>query len=70
MYIDKVLMRFSMESKRKGSYPCLMASSLRKCVLRKMKEGAHDLYIGLIMYAMLCTLADVSHFEFKSKIQV
>ena len=67
-YIDKVLKRFSMRDSKRGFLPMSHRIKLNKsqCPTMKDKRDRMDKIpyasaIGSIMYAMLCTLPDVSY---------
>ena len=67
VYIDKVLLRFSMEESKKGFLPLSHGVVLSKDMCPKTDEQKERMSripyasaIGSIMYAMLCTRPDVS----------
>ena len=67
-YIDKVLNRFSMQNSKRGFLPMCHGISLSKTRCPTMQDERDRMSkipytsaIGSIMYAMLCTLPDVSY---------
>ena len=68
IYIDKVLLRFSMQNSKKGFLPMSHGMSLSKTQdpssreeRDRMDQIPYASAIGSIMYAMLCTRPDVSY---------
>ncbi|KAL4280950.1 hypothetical protein GQ457_03G018240 [Hibiscus cannabinus] len=67
-YIDKVLKRFSMEESKRGFLPMRHGISLSKEICpstpqerERMGQIPYSSAIGSIMYAMICTLSDLSY---------
>ena len=67
-YIDKMLMRFSMDQSKRGFLPMVHGVSLSKSMCPKTQEERDHMSripyasaTGSIMYAMLCTRPDVSY---------
>jgi hypothetical protein len=65
-YIDKILVRFSMQDSKKGFSPFRHGVHLSKKICpktqeerEKMRNCPYALAIGSLMYAMLCTRPDI-----------
>ncbi|KAM1936807.1 hypothetical protein ACFX15_014034 [Malus domestica] len=68
MYIDKVLSRFQMEQSKKGFLPVRHGIHLSKSMepktpeeIRQMNMIPYASAIGSLMYAMICTMPDITY---------
>ena len=65
-YIDKILVRFSMQNSKKGNLPSRHGVQLSKEQCPKTPQEVEDMKrvpyasaVGSLMYAMLCTRPDI-----------